>query len=148
MKKLVILIAVALFSYAGIAQEQTLLGGEIENGGYGAFFTRVGQVNGGTGVFMGGQGAWIMNHRLGFGGKGYALISPTDLSDIENVKLEFGCWGGLIEYIIASDQLLHLNVHTMIGAGGVRYSPIDYSKEHPEIDYSEDAMFVIEPGID
>jgi len=36
----------------------------------------------------------------------------------------------------------------MIGAGGVRYSPIDYAHEHPEIDYSEDAMFVVEPGID
>ncbi len=148
MKTLTVLIAAALLSITAMAQEKTLLNGEMHNGGYGAFFTKVGGINGKTGVFMGGQAAWIINHKLAIGGKGYALISPYDVAGLNNVKMEFGCWGGLIEYVIASDKLFHLNANTMIGAGGVRYSVKDYRYEHSEVDYSEDAVFVIELGLD
>lgn len=36
----------------------------------------------------------------------------------------------------------------MIGAGGVRYSVKDYQYDHSELDYCEDAVFVVEPGLD
>jgi hypothetical protein len=148
MKKLSVLIVSALLSLTVMAQEKTLLNSELHNGGYGAFFTKIGVINGSTGVFMGGQGSWIINHKLAIGGKGYALISPLEVSGLNNVKMEFGCWGGLIEYIIASDKLIHLNVNTMIGAGGVRYSVKDYRYDHNQVDYTEDGVFVIEPGLD
>ena len=148
MKKLTVLIATVLLSVTVMAQEKTLLDGEMHNGGYGAFFTRAGMINGQNGVFMGGQGAWIINHKLALGGKGYALISISDVPELNNVKMEFGCWGGLIEYIVKSDNLVHLNFNTMIGAGGVRYAVKDYQYDHSEVDYTEDALFVIEPGMD
>ncbi|MDH3650230.1 MAG: hypothetical protein OEQ53_11135, partial [Saprospiraceae bacterium] len=112
------------------------------------FFTKIGQVNGETGIFMGGQGAWIINHRIGIGGKGYGIVNKVEIGDLQNVKLEFGCGGALLEYIVASDELLHFNVHSMIGAGGVRYAVMDYQKDHSDIDYSDDGFFVLEPGID
>ncbi len=148
MKKLTVIMVTVLMSATVFAQGKTLFSGEMHNGGYGAFFTKVGSINGKTGVFMGGQGTWLINHKIGLGGKGYALISPFDVSGLDNVKMEFGCWGGLIEYVIASDQLIHVNINTMIGAGGVRYSVKNYGNDHSPVDYSEDPVFVVEPGID
>lgn len=148
MKNLILILLVVLFSSPGIAQEQALLSGNIESGGYGAFFTKIGQINGEMGIFMGGQGAWIINHRIGIGGKAYGIINAAKIEGMENVKLDFGCWGGLLEYIVASDALIHLNIHSMIGGGVVRYDVINYQDDHPEIDYSEDGFFVVEPGID
>ncbi len=148
MKKLTLIFVTAIISIVVMAQEKTLLDSKLHNGGYGAFFTKIGAINGSTGVFMGGQGSWVLNHKLALGGKGYALISPFNVQGLDNIKMEFGCWGGLIEYIIASDNIIHLNINTMIGAGGIRYSVKDYRYAHSDIDYTEDAVFVIEPGID
>ena len=148
MKKLMNLLLVFLLSYTVMAQEETLLSGEMESGGYGGIFTKVGQINGEIGVFVGGQGAWIINHRIGLGGKAYGLVNNTQIEGMENVKLEFGCGGGLIEYIIASDKAVHANVNVMIGGGGVSYGVINYENDHNEIDYSGDSFFVLEPGVD
>ena len=146
MKKLFILFF--LSSNLLLAQEETLLSGELESGGYGAFFTMVGEISGETGVFMGGQGALIINHRIALGGKGYGLINKVKVEGMQNTKLEFGCGGGLIEYIIASDKLIHLNVYSMIGGGGVKYAVIDYQNPSSPINYTEDAFFAFEPGLD
>lgn len=147
MKNVMTLLCIVVFSSTMLAQEKTLLGGETVNGGYGAFFTKIGQVNGGTGIYMGGQGAWLINHRLGIGGKGYGIINELAVQDLQNIKLEFGCWGGLLEYHLFTDNLVDLNIQTMIGAGGVRYSVIDYQDPYDEVDWSDDGFFVIEPGV-
>ena len=148
MKKLNVIIVAVLLALTTMAQENTLFKGETHHGGYGAFFTKMGSVNGNLGVFMGGQASWIINHKFAIGGKGYAIINQVNVPELDNIKLEFGCWGGLLEYVIASEKLIHVNVNTMIGAGGVRYAVKNYQHEHSEIDYSEDAVFVIEPGLD
>jgi len=107
-----------------------------------------GQINGQTGIFVGGQGGWIINHTFVLGGRGYGLVNEVDVEGLQNIKLEFGCGGALLEYIIASDKLLHLGIQCMIGAGGVRHAVKDYTQDHDDIDYSsDDAFFVLEPGI-
>ena len=148
MKKLTVLLATILLSISAISQEETLLNGEIESGGYGAVFTKIGVINGETGVFIGGQGAWIINHKLAIGGKGYGLVSSIDVPDMENIKLEFGSGGGLIEYTIASDNVVHANINMMIGAGSVGYSVKNYENDHNNINYTKDSFFVLEPGVD
>lgn len=149
MKTLTTMLAIAIISTTMMAQEKTLLGGEVTNGGYGAFFTKAGQVHGGTGVYMGGQAAWIINHRVGIGGKGYVLVNELAIEDLENIKLEFGAWGGLLEYHFFPESLVSLNINSMIGAGMVRYSVIDYQEPYDEenVDWSDDGFFVFEPGI-
>ena len=149
MKKLATVMVTALISLTVLAQERTLLGGEATHGGYGAFFTKVGQLNGGTGVFMGGQGAWLINHRLAIGGKGYGIVNELAVEDLENIKLEFGCWGALLEYHFFPEKLVNIHLNSMIGAGGVRYSVVDYQDPYDEgaVDWSDDGFFVIEPGI-
>ena len=148
MKNLIIILLVVLLSYPVMAQEKTLFSGKMESGGYGGLLCKIGQINGKTGIFMGGQGGWIINHRFVLGAKGYGMINEPEVEGLQNIKLEFGCWGALLEYIIASDKLLHLNIYSMIGAGGVRYAVIDYKDAHSDFDHSDDGFFVLEPGID
>ena len=130
-----------------MAQEKTLLSGETSNGWYGGFFTKFGPVNGGSGIYMGGQAAWMINHQIGIGGKGYGIVNELAVKDLQNIKLEFGCWGALLEYHIAPLNLVHVSINSMIGAGGVRYSVIDYQYPHDDVDWSDDGFFVFEPGI-
>ena len=148
MKNLIIILFVVILSYPAIAQDETLISGEVESGGYGAPIFKVGQINGTTGVFVGGQGGWIINHSFVLGGKGYGLVNNVDIEGAQNLKLEFGCGGVLLEYIFSSDKLLHVGINTMIGAGGVRYAEKDYSNDYEdEVDYNSSSFFVLEPGI-
>jgi len=140
---------VALLPYSSMAGDETLLSGEIESGGYGGPLCQIGEINGSTGVFVGGQGGWIINHRFVLGGKGYALVNSVDAEDSPNLKLEFGCGGVMFEYMPFSEKLLHLSIHSMIGAGGVRYVVEDYqTDDDDDVNYNEDAFFVLEPGVD
>ena len=148
MKHCINLLFIILLSYSVMAQEETLISGEIDHGGYGGFITKLGQINGEFGVFLGGQGAWIINHRVGLGAKGYFLVNKVEVEELQNIKLEFGCWGGLVEYIIASDKRVHANINLMIGAGSVHYTVADYQNDHSEIDYSDDGFFAMEPAVD
>ena len=77
MKKLTVLITAVVFSITVMAQEKTFFHGELHNGGYGAFFTKIGAINGSSGTFMGGQASWILNHKLALGGKGYRYHQQT-----------------------------------------------------------------------
>ncbi len=147
MKCLIVLLFVILLSSPAIAQDETLLGSEIESGGYGGPLVMFGQINGETGVFVGGQGGWIINHKYVLGAKGYGLVNTVDAQELENTKLEFGCGGALLEYIFASGKLLHFSIQAMIGAGGVKYALIDYTQGDEEFSYTEDAFFVLEPGV-
>ena len=147
MKNLITILLVLLLSYPVMAQEKTLFSGKIESGGYGGPLCKIGQINEETGIFVGGQGGWIMNHRLVLGGKGYGLVNEVEIEGSQNLKLEFGCGGALLEYIISSDKLIHLSLQSMIGAGGVRYAVKDHEEDHDEVNYDDDAFFVLEPGV-
>jgi len=147
MKSLMIILLVVLFSYPVIAQDETLISGEIESGWYVAPLLKVGQINGETGIFIGGQGGWIINHRFVLGGIGYGLINEVEVKDAQNLRLKFGCGGVLFEYIFSSDKLLHLSLQSMIGAGSVRYDVKNYQDDHDNVNYNDAAFFVLEPGI-
>jgi hypothetical protein len=147
MKNLIIILLAVVLSYPLMAQEETLFSGKIESGGYGGPLLKIGQINGKTGIFMGGQGGWIINHRLVLGGKGYALVNDVEIEGAQNLKLEFGCGGGLLEYIFSSSKLVHFSIQSMIGAGGVRYAVKKPDEEHSDVNYDDDAFFVVEPGI-
>jgi len=84
MKSSMMILFVILFSYPVMAQDETLISGEIESGWYVAPLFKVGQINGDTGFFIGGQGGWIINHRFVIGGMGYGLINDIDIKDAKN----------------------------------------------------------------
>lgn len=147
MKNLTIILLVVLLSWPAMAQDETLYSGEIESGWYGAPLFNVGQINGETGIFAGLKGGWIINHRFVLGGKWYMLVNPVDIKGLQNIVLGFLGGGALFEYIIASNKLLHFSIESMIGLGGVYNDVKDYAKYHDPIDYTGDACFVLEPGI-
>ncbi len=146
MKNVIIFLLVVFAVYPVTAQDETLFSGEIESGWYGGPLFKLGQVNGKTGYFVGGQGGWIINHRFVLGAKGYVLANPFNVEGLENVVVGFGCGGALLEYVIASNKLLHFSIESMIGAGGVYNDVKDYDKYHDRLEYSSDGCFVFEPG--
>lgn len=147
MKNIIFALFVMLFYFPSISQEESLVSGKIESGGYGGVFAEIGQINRETGIFIGGQGVWLINHRFGLGGKGYGIVNEIKIEGLENTKLEFGCGGALLEYTFASEKLVHVNIQSLIGAGSVKYSIIDYTDNHGNIDYTADNFFVLEPGL-
>lgn len=128
------------------SQEKTLISGEIESTGYGGPLVRFGSIYGENGVFVGGQGAWRINHKFGVGGRGYGLANTVPIRDLNNVQLGFGCGGLLLEYVINSDNLVHFDVNAMIGAGGLTYEVTNYDLPHTPFTYKDDGFFVLEPG--
>jgi hypothetical protein len=104
MKNLAITLIVLLLAFPAVAAGKTLFGGKIESGGYGGPLFKVGPINGGTGLFVGGQGGWIINHHFVLGGKGYVLVNDIDIEGAQNLKLEFACWGGAGGVHILSGQ--------------------------------------------
>ena len=130
------------------AQVNTLLSGDIEHGGYGGPALKMGQINGETKFFAGGQGGWIINNTFVLGGGGYGLVSDQDVL-LANTggsdQINMGYGGFLFEYIVRSDQLLHVTFTTLTGGGEISNSGLDES-----LDYqfgSTDRFFVFEGGV-
>lgn len=155
------LLVLFLFTMSMSAQEQeTLFDAPVEHGGFGALVTKVTPVRGELGVMVGGYGGWLINHRFMIGAGGYGLTNNVRASaeaeshysiDGERLYLEFGYGGLMFEYIYAPHKLVHLNLHTLIGAGGVNYRE-DW---HDYVDGDSNrrrygrgnAVFVVEPTL-
>lgn len=70
-----IVLLVLILTGTALAEDETLLGGEIESGGYGALVVKFGHIKGEGGILVGVQGGWIVNHTLVIGGGGYGLAN-------------------------------------------------------------------------
>ncbi len=129
-------------------QEETLLSGEITNGGFGGPVIKFTRVNSQFGVLVGGQGGWIINHKFVLGGGGYGLVNNVDanitINGLEQL-INFGYGGVELHYICNSDSLLHFTVSTLIGAGAVSYRPRDVLDWN--WDTSTNTFFVFEPTV-
>ncbi|MBD3289817.1 hypothetical protein GF337_13505 [candidate division KSB1 bacterium] len=144
---LVLMTFTIAFSAHGQDDTETLISGDIKSGGYGGPAVKIGQINGENGVFVGGQGGWIINHQFVLGGGGYGLTNDILIQGIdspEDLYLNFGYGGLFLEYIIAPKRLIHFTVNSMIGAGGVSFRDKDYEGTD---DYNNDSFFVLEPGV-
>ena len=144
MKTLAVLLFVLVLAGSALAEDEVLIGGDIESGGYGALVVRYGRILGADGVFVGGQGGWIINHSFVIGGGGYGLANNIGVQDCDCLYLGFGYGGLLLEYIVASQKLVHFNVQVLVGAGGVSYFTNNYSYDYTV--YDSDAFFALEPG--
>jgi hypothetical protein len=147
MKKCFILLFSILCTTSLMAQEETLIGEVFHSGGYGGPVWKVGMINGKTGMFTGGRGGWIINHKFVFGGGGYSLVSDIEtdmLSENGNnlfLDLEFG--GLELEYIHNSDKLVHWTIHTMLGRGKATLLEHD-----PKSVETKDSFYMVIPSFD
>lgn len=66
MKKVLCFLLLSFIAIPALAQEETLVAGELESGGFGGSVIKVGSFNGKTGILVGGRGGWIINHTFKF----------------------------------------------------------------------------------
>ena len=146
MKNLVLLSIVMISAIPLHAREQTLIGGPV---------VKFSQIDNRFALFVGGYGGWLINHSFTIGGGGFGLannIRGSRAAQVyygtgDNLKLQFGYGGLMLEYIGEPNSLIHYNVSTLIGAGGVNYSYIE-NASWPYNDNFGDATscFVFEPS--
>ena len=143
MKKLNLsLLLVAILAAPGLAQEKTLIGDlkDLDHGGFGGPVVRFTQIDGEFSVLSGGRGGWILDHKYVLGGGGYGLANNIGIEGegggLHGEKLQMGYGGLILEYVIASDVLVHFTCELLIGAGGLT----------TEFGATDDAFFVVEPG--
>ena len=146
MKKTLFIFTMIIMFGVSWAQEQTLVGKNIENGGYGGLAWKLSSINGTSTVLAGARGGWILNHTFAIGGGGYSIISDvkTELFSQNDRPLYIMLdYGGLeLEYIHNSDNLFHWTLHTLLGGGQV------ILQEHnPENNLASDNLFVFEPSL-
>jgi hypothetical protein len=115
-------------------QTETLIG-DIDSGYYVAPTARYSKVGTKDGLFAGVRGGWIINHDFVLGAAVSGLASTYQLpSD----SLSFVYGGAMLEYIVASESLVHFSLNTVIGGGAVG----------PKKSTSPSGVFVVEPGLD
>jgi hypothetical protein len=145
MKKTVIILCVIVTPVQ--AQEETLISGQLEHGGYGGPVIKFATINNDWEVMVGGRGGWIINHSFVLGGGGYGLVTDVEAEHIDptgDVVLELGYGGGMLEYVGNPNELIHYSVSLLIGAGGVNYvREITNTRLYAD----EDAFFVLEPEV-
>lgn len=128
------------------AQEETLVDGEVESGGFGGPVLKISRIKDEMAIFVGGRGGWIINHVFVLGGGGYGLVNDMKVRQVGDTSyfLMMGYGGLELEYINDSDRLIHYTIRALIGAGGLnlRTRNFDYGQ------WQGDAFFVVEPGVD
>lgn len=152
MKRLLAIAALALAPTMITAQESTLIEGDIDHGGYGAFVVKAAQIDGRTGAFVGGAGAWIIDHvaYLGIEGTGFTnRVDATSLKPDGNpYVLRFSEGGIRAGYIHRSDDLLHVTAGALIGGGTIlRQRNVARGPEDLRDAASERVYFMVEPEI-
>ena len=149
MIKLIIPILILMITFPAYADEETLISGEIESGGYGGVEVKFAEINGEWEVLVGGRGAWIINHQFLLGGAGYGLATQGEISPrviypyyyyIDRFEMGYG--GVLIGYVSNSDKLIHLTMETLIGGGGITPFNDTYGS-----DFDTDSFFIVEPEV-
>jgi hypothetical protein len=143
---LFLLLIVGLFP--AFAQEETLIDGPIENGGFGGPVLKIGSFNGETGLLVGGRGGWIINHSFIVGGGGYGLannVNAKTLGPYGERYLNFGYGGLELEYVAHPLRLVNFSVQTLIGAGALSWRDEDVRVAMR--DSNSDTFFIIEPTL-
>ncbi|HLL05702.1 MAG TPA: hypothetical protein VK539_34345 [Myxococcaceae bacterium] len=108
-------------------QMETLLSGDVTQGGFGGPVLAYSRVLDRDVLFFGGRGGWIANHRFVLGAGGFAmttkLAAPSGAPlGGENLRLDFGYGGLWLEYILWPHKLLHVTAGTLVGGGAAIYN--------------------------
>lgn len=148
MKQSMLIVILMIASTLSFAQEQTLVSGHVDHGGFGGPAFTLTQIAGETGILTGGHGGWIIDHVVFLGGGGYGLINEIPYGQSESGEEQFLSfdYGGLeLGFILGSDRLVHLTAHTLLGAGtvGYRYHDLDFE----DTNSASDLIYVLEPTV-
>src|SRR4051812_32972800 len=93
------------------------------SGGYGAITNKFTRIRGEYANLSGVYGGWYINHKFLLGVAGAALTNdievPEQYSTLpgEKMSYEYGQFGLMTEYTIASNKAVHLSFQLLTGAG-------------------------------
>lgn len=139
---------------------QTLFGNDGGLGGFLMTGIKAGDVNGKSGVLVGGGVSAVFSSKFNLGFAGYGLVTETDADTYspENgiYKLDMGYGGLVLEPVIGHKKLIHITLPVLLGIGGVGLRTDNFSGERKSIEddfdrdfeYDEsDLILVAEPGL-
>ncbi|WP_163996530.1 hypothetical protein [Pyxidicoccus caerfyrddinensis] len=128
-------------------EQQTLLGGDFEHGGYGGPSATYSRMLGSNVLLVGGRGAWLLDGRFGVGGAVNGLIPMQSAFPVrtgERYDLRLGYGGLWLEYVFTPHRVLHSTVGVLLGGGWL-------GRRHGEFPGEEtlgfDALFAVEPTV-
>jgi hypothetical protein len=125
-------------------EAETLLSGEIDHGGFGGPVVKFGNIYDESAVMIGGRGGWIIDHFLSLGGGGYGLVTEITTRPEEFLLMGYG--GFEMEFIIASNRIVHSTIGTLVGAGGFSSHDRNFDSD-VDTENQGDAFFVMEPSV-
>ena len=143
------LLAAGMFlGHGALDAQETLMEGDLRHGGFGAPVVKFTQIDDRFGVLVGGRGGWIINGSLVIGGGGYGLANLDNFEHVTNAsgdrgRLSMGYGGLELTYVLRPDELVHLTLGVLIGAGGVVWNPLGSSGRQ-----EDDPFFITEPELD
>lgn len=127
---------------------------KISSGGYGAVSSRFTSIRGKYTHMAGIYGGWYVNHRfmlgLGMAASTNQLTVPTEFSAQPNRKMtwQYGQFGLMTEYVLASDKPIHVALQLFAGAGfTLQYQRNGLHDINYEDVYDENWFTVAEPGV-
>jgi hypothetical protein len=128
-------------------------------GGYFSVGTGYTQVLNTGGMLVGGQGGWMIGHRVAIGGGGYGLVSRTYADPFDSYlrangvltrpsTIHFGYGGVMAEVLLNYRAPVHLSIPVLIGYGGCNIaSAIREDDPHVDVGVLSQGFFVVQPGL-
>ncbi|MCX7995606.1 MAG: hypothetical protein N3A65_07555 [candidate division WOR-3 bacterium] len=127
-------------------QDEVLIKGPVDRGGFGGFVLKFTELNGEFAMLLGGRGGVTFNRTFGIGGGLYGMVNRMEVNTtypIRHFNMDFVYGGIILELIFGSRKLIHLGTHTLIGGGSVQY------KRLPDTEpWYDDYFFVLEPALE
>jgi len=121
---------------------------KVKYGGYGALGARYARVKGEDGAFVGGEGAFLIDHRLAIGLAGYGWSNEHRMpvnGYLGDRYMHLGYGGLLIRYHVFIPQSpVSLSVATLIGGGAVGFTT---NRDDQMRRDNADLFFVFEPQL-
>ncbi|MBS3776156.1 MAG: hypothetical protein KGY70_13260 [Bacteroidales bacterium] len=160
MKKMTWMVFILMISFTWAAAQdeeenfKTLFGSIESHGGYGGISVGYSQIDNRDALVIGGRAAWIINHQLALGVAGTAFLNEYEYDSFlaEDVNLQGGYGGLMIEPILGGQEWVHLSFPIVVGAGGIVHAEKYVHRNRYDYDYRDDyvndtdAFFLLEPG--
>ncbi|MGM0558752.1 MAG: hypothetical protein ACQEVA_20365 [Myxococcota bacterium] len=128
---------------------KALISGDASHGDYGGPSLKLSSVDGDLAMFLGARGGWIIDHTVVLGLAGYMSVNDIDARQRfgdERATVNFDYWGVFGEYIISTNDVLHLTLDLFGGAGRAFYEP-DSGADPDAIPDEHTSVFVGEASV-
>lgn len=160
MKKIMLLLVLAVFSNYAFSQDEPADNNEIRtifskgktNGAYGAFSFGYSKIDGKEAFLSGARAGLVIDHSLAIGLAGVGFVNDLDYKDIFDyqdlhVGLAGGYGGVFIEPVIASRFPVHVSFPMLFGVGGVALvNDSEWWDHYYQLNNDEDFFLVFEPA--